>query len=149
MSYTNLFYHVVIRTYRSQKTICEEHERELYAFMLEICNNRNVKVYRIGGMPEHIHLFVGLPSTLDVAKFVQALKSVSSHWLKNNPLFPNFIRWSKEYAAFTYSLREKDRVVNYIRNQKAHHKGQSFEDEYRQFVTDHGVEVNEQYFLKD
>ena len=100
-------------------------------------------------MPEHIHLSVGLPSTLDVAKFVQALKSVSSHWLKNNPHFPNFIRWSKEYAAFTHSLREKDRIVNYIRNQKAHHKGQSFENEYRQFVTEHGVEINEQYFLKD
>ena len=149
MSYTNLLYHMVIRTYRSQKTICEEYEKELYAFMLEICNNRNVIVYRIGGMPEHIHLFVGLPSTLDVAKFVQSLKSVSSHWLKNNPHFPDFNHWSKEYAAFTYSLREKDRVVNYIRNQKAHHKSQSFEAEYRRFVTEHGVEINEQYFLKD
>lgn len=140
---------MVIRTYRSQKTICEEYEKELYAFMLEICNNRNVIVYRIGGMPEHIHLFVGLPSTLDVAKFVQSLKSVSSHWLKNNPHFPDFNHWSKEYAAFTYSLREKARVVNYIRNQKAHHKSQSFEAEYRRFVTEHGVEINEQYFLKD
>ena len=149
MSYTNLLYHIVIRTYRSQKTICEEHEKELYAFMLEICRNRNVTVYRIGGMPDHIHLFVGLPSTLAVSKFVQALKSVSSFWLKNNPHFPDFIHWSKEYAAFTYYLRERATVVNYIVNQKAHHKTQSFEDEYRDFVTKHGVEINEQYFLKD
>ena len=107
MSYTNLMYHIVICTYRRQKTICEEHEKELYAFMLEICNNRNVKVYRIGGMPEHIHLFVGLPSTLDVARFVQALKSISSHWLKNNPHFPYFIRWSKDMLRSPTPLKRK------------------------------------------
>ena len=32
MSYTNLVYHIVFRTYRSIPAIDEEHERELYAY---------------------------------------------------------------------------------------------------------------------
>ena len=32
MSYTTSYYHIVFRTYRSERTISEEHERDLYAY---------------------------------------------------------------------------------------------------------------------
>ncbi|MBQ9509940.1 MAG: IS200/IS605 family transposase [Bacteroidales bacterium] len=149
MSYTQLYYHIVIRPYKSQPVINEEHETELYAYIHGMCKNRNVNLLRIGGMPDHIHLFVALPSMLPVAKFVQEIKSVTSFWLKNNPHFPNFDHWSKEYAAFTYSIRDKEMIINYIRNQKEHHKNVFFRDEYRQFVIDNGLEIDDRYFLVD
>ena len=37
----------------------------------------------------------------------------------------------------------------YIRNQKEHHKRTSFAEEYRTFLEENGLEVNEKYFLKD
>lgn len=94
-------------------------------------------------------LFVTLPSTLAVAKFVQEIKSVTSIWLKESGRFPRFDYWSREYAAFTYSIRDKDLIINYIRNQKEHHQTVSFQDEYRQLLIDNGIEINEQYFLND
>lgn len=149
MSYTQLLYHVVIRTHACEKTISADYERELYAYIHGMCQKRDVILYRIGGMPDHVHMLVGLPSALPVAKFVQEIKSVTSVWLKNNPHFPNFGHWSKEYAAFTYAMRDKDMIVNYIRNQKEHHKVHTFAEEYRQFILEGGEEINEKFFLRD
>lgn len=149
MSYTRLFYHIVLRTYRSRFTINEEHERELYSYIHGMCKQRDVTLLRIGGMPDHVHLFVALPSLLSVARFVQVVKSVTSLWLKANPNFPDFDYWSKEYAAFTYSIRDKEMIINYIRNQKKHHKKVLFQDEYRKFLVDNGVRIDERYFLVD
>ena len=149
MNYTQLYYHVVLRAYHNQNVINEEHEKELYAYIYGMCKKRDVNLLRIGGMPNHVHLFVTLPSMLPVAKFVQEIKSVSSVWLKNNLHFPNFDHWSKEYAAFTYSIRDKDMIINYIRNQKDHHRKVTFQEEYRQFLIDNGIEINERYFLVD
>lgn len=141
MSYTSTYYHIVFRTYRSGQTICEEHERELYAYIYGIAKNLNCQTYRIGGMPDHIHIFVSLPSTLPLATFVQRVKTSSSKWLKANPHFPDFQGWCHEYAGFSYSYRDKDMIVNYIKRQKTHHSGISSADEYRKFLED-----NMQYF---
>lgn len=39
--------------------------------------------------------------------------------------------------------------MEYIKNQKEHHKVVSFEEEYRTFLKENRVEINERYFLKD
>lgn len=40
-------------------------------------------------------------------------------------------------------------IVNYIKGQKEHHKKVSFQDEYRAFLLENGIEIREEYFLKD
>ena len=149
MSYTESFYHIVFRTYRSEKTIPVEHERELYAYIYGIAKNLHCQTYRIGGVPDHIHIFVSLPSTLSLASFVQRVKTYSSKWLKTNCYFPDFRGWGHEYAAFSYCFRDKDMIVGYIMRQKEHHKTISFAEEYRAFVEENGVTVDDRYFFKD
>ncbi|MBR6063368.1 MAG: transposase [Bacteroidales bacterium] len=149
MSYTQTSYHIVLRTHRSIPAIVEDHERKLYSYILGFINNKDGHLYRIGGMPDHVHLFVSLPATLAMSKFVQELKIASSKWLKANPDFPLFDGWSKEYAGFSYNLRDKDMIVGYIAKQKEHHSQKTFAEEYREFLTENGVAIREEYFLKD
>lgn len=149
MSYTTSYYHIVIRTYRSEPTINEEHERELYAYIYGIAKNLKCQTYRIGGIADHIHMFVSLPSYLSLASFVQRVKTDSSKWLKANPHFPRFSGWGREYAGFSYSLRDKDMIVGYIKKQKEHHRKNTFAEEHRAFLTENGVSIDERYFLRD
>ncbi|MBR3567139.1 MAG: IS200/IS605 family transposase [Salinivirgaceae bacterium] len=149
MSYTRFLYHIVFRTKCSLNTIPESHEKDLYAYILGFVNNKNAVLYRIGGMPNHIHMLVDLPPMLSVASFMQELKIATSKWLKTNSEFPNFQGWAEGYAAFTYSLKEKETVINYIKNQKEHHKVETFESEYRRFIEESGIQIDEKYFLKD
>ena len=149
MSYTQTSYHIVLRTHRSIPAIVEDCERELYSYMLGFINNKGGHLYRIGGMPDHVHLFVSLPATLSMSKFVQELKIVTSKWLKANPHFPLFGRWSKEYAGFSYNLRDKNMIVGYIAKQKEHHRRVTFAEEYRQFLIENAVDIKKEYFLTD
>ena len=36
--------------------------------------------------------------------------------------FPEFEEWQDGYGTFTYSIREKDMIINYVKNQKEHHR---------------------------
>ena len=134
MSYVQSLYHIVFRTYRSERVIREECERDLYAYLYGVALNLRVKVWRIGGMPDHVHMLVELPPSLSVASFMQNLKVASSKWMKSQAGFPDFRGWAKEYAALSYSLRDKDMIVNYIKRQKEHHKKTTFAEEYALFL---------------
>ena len=149
MSYIQSIYHIVFRTYKSDATISVEHERELYAIIMEQTNNLHGKIYRIGGMPDHVHIFVSLPATISLAQYVQAVKTFTSKWLKANPVFPHFHGWGHEYAALSYSIHDKEKIINYIKGQKEHHKNISFAEEYRALLLDCGITIREDYFLKD
>ena len=148
MSYTNLVYHIVFRTYRSENTIVEEHERELYAYIMGIVNRLNGKLYRIGGMPNHIHMLVSVPPNISLSEFMRRIKRSASEWLNTNPHFPQFSGWGQSYAAFTYSHADIPVIKSYIMGQKEHHRGVVFEGELRELMAREGVEIDE-YFLKD
>ena len=149
MSYTNLVYHIVVRTYRSIPAIHEEHERELYAYIMGFVNNHKGKLYRIGGMPDHIHMLLSIPPDVAVSEFVRKMKFATGGWLKKSHLFPLFEGWGEGYAAFTYSKDQIPVVKQYIMNQKEHHKVQTFAQEYRQFILENGGAIDEKYFLSD
>ena len=149
MSHTTSYYHIVFRTYQSEQSIAEEHEKDLYAYINGISNNLNCKIYRINGMPDHIHIFVSLPATMSLSEYVQRVKTASSKWLKANPNFPDFHGWGHEYAGFSYNKRDKDMIVNYIKNQKEHHRKSSFTEEYRSILEVNGITIDKRYFLVD
>ncbi|MDR2383454.1 MAG: IS200/IS605 family transposase [Prevotellaceae bacterium] len=149
MSYTRLLYHIVFRTKYGHPTIPEAHEKELYAYIMDIVNKKKSKLYRIGGTENHIHLLVDIHPTVALSDFMKELKEYSSKWLSKNPNFPDFESWAVSFAGFTYNFNDKQKIINYIKNQKEHHKTVCFEKEYRQFLTDNGVDIDERYFLKE
>ena len=149
MSYTRLLYHIVFRTKYSKNTIPAEHEKELYAYIMGIIKNKKSKLYRIGGTENHLHLLVDIHPTFALSDFMRELKEHSSKWLATNPNFPNFEGWAVSFAGFTYNLNNKQTIINYIKNQKEHHKAVAFEKEYRQFLLNNGIDIDERYFLKD
>jgi len=70
---------------------------------------------------------------------------------KRKPVFtysyPDFEEWQDSYGAFTYSIREKDTIINYIKNQKEHHKKETFYNEFKRLLIKNGVEFNEKFLL--
>ena len=150
MAYINLLYHIVFRPKNSVSVIPIEKEEMLYRYIWGIVKHKNGVLYRIGGMPDHVHILVQLPATIAVADFVRDLKTSTSVYLKENKdSFPKFDGWAKSYCALTYSYNEKDAIINYIKNQKGHHKKVSFRDELLEMLRESGVEVDMKYFMVD
>jgi REP element-mobilizing transposase RayT len=144
-TFRQIYYQIVFSTKHRNPVLNIEHEDQLYKYIWGIVKNKNCKLYRINGMPDHIHLFTDLHPSVSLSSFVKDIKVSSNLWIKQSGLFPDFEEWQSGYGAFTYSEREKDTIINYIKNQKEHHKNESFEDEYKNLLISHGVEFDEKY----
>ncbi|MGC4129347.1 MAG: IS200/IS605 family transposase [Bergeyella sp.] len=150
MSYTKLLYHIIFRTKYSHPTIPNESSDKLYRYIWGFVKNHKSVLYRVNGMPDHIHIFVQLHPTIAVSDFVKKLKNATHKWLDDNKKdFPDFQAWAVKYCALTYSDRDKDMIVNYIKNQREHHKTESVIDEIRRLLSEHHIKIDEKYFNED
>jgi REP element-mobilizing transposase RayT len=147
MAYTQILYHIVLRTKHSIPSISQKNAPLLYKYIWGIITNKKGRLYRINGMEDHIHILSDLHSSIALADFVKSIKVATSLWLKQSPDFPDFQGWSEGYAAFTYSYKEKDIIINYIKNQQKHHKQENFHDELQRLLIENKVEIDERCFL--
>ena len=146
-TYRQIFYQIVFGTRNREATINEANEVELYKYISGVIKEHNCHLYRINSMPDHIHIFSDLHPSVCLADFVKSIKVSSSLWMKETGKFPDFSAWQGGYGAFTYSIREKDMIIEYVKNQKEHHKKESFYDEYKRLLIENGIEFDEKYML--
>jgi putative transposase len=146
-TYRQIYYQIVFSTKNRETSISEEHEQDLYKYIWGIINNHKCKLYRINSMPDHIHIFSDLNPTICLSDYVKAIKVASSIWMKETGNFPHFSGWQEGYGAFTYSNRERDMIIDYVKNQKEHHHKETFYDEYKRLLAEHEIEFDEKYLL--
>lgn len=146
-SYRQILYHIVFCTYNRENTIPVDHQEALYKYLWGIITKRKGVLYRINGMENHIHILSDLHPTIALADFIKEIKTASNAWMKETGNYPKFTSWAEGSCAVTYAFRDKAMIVNYIKNQKEHHKKMTFEEEYRELLKEHGVEVDERYIF--
>ncbi|OLY94763.1 transposase [Cnuella takakiae] len=146
-TYRQICYHIVFGTRHREPTINESHCRELYAYIHGLIKNKQGHLYRINGIADHIHICSDLHPSVCLADYVKSIKVASSIWMKASGLFPKFVGWQDAYAAFTHAYKDNPRVIDYVKNQKEHHKVESFQDEYRRLLVEHGIQFEERYLL--
>ena len=146
-SYRQILYHIVFCTYERKNILPVEHHEELYKYIWGVIKNRKGVLYRINGTENHIHILCDLHPTECLANLMKEIKTASNLWMKQTNKFPKFESWAEGYCALTYSYKDKEMIVNYIKNQKEHHKKVTFEDEYRALLKEHGIEWDEKYIF--
>ncbi len=146
-SYRQTYYQIIFGTKFRNPTIDRKHDKELYAYIYSIITAQKCKLYRINGIEDHIHIFSDLHPSVCLAQYVQDIKVASNLWIKESGKFPLFEGWQVGYGAFTYSIRERDMIINYIKNQKQHHYKENYYDEDKRLLIENGVEFNEKDFL--
>ena len=146
MAYTKLIYHIVLRTHQHTAPITEIYEKDLYLYIYGFCQQHQSLLYRINGMPDHIHVLVSLHPTISVASFVHDLKIATNNYMKaNKEHFPKFVGWERGYCALTYSESDKKHIVRYIMNQKEHHRKRQVREELITILKENKVEYDERY----
>ncbi len=146
-TYRQIFYQIVFGTKYRNRTIAVENEKELYQYISGIIRNKKCKLYRINGIEDHIHIMSDLHPSVCLSDYVKDIKVASSLWMKESNKFLLFEGWQDGYGAFTYSAREKDTIINYIKNQKEHHKSETFYDEFKRLLIENEIEFDEKYLL--
>jgi REP element-mobilizing transposase RayT len=101
----------------------------VFACIQKECEALNAEVIAIGGMEDHVHLLVRLPTTASVAKLMQQVKGASSHLVTHEIQHENGFKWQGAYAAFSVSPSETPRIRDYALNQEQHHHEGTWEDD--------------------
>jgi putative transposase len=146
-TYSSNRIHLIFSTKGREKSISEELQPKLWAYMAGIAHNQGFKTMIVGGVEDHVHALVILPPSLPLAKAVQFLKGSSSKWINESRASGARFAWQEGYGAFSVSSSQTHDLVRYIKEQKAHHAKQSFEDEFVAFLKKYGVEYDPAYVL--
>lgn len=102
----------------------------------------------INGMPDHVHLFIGMKPSCCLSDLVREIKKSSNDFI-NEKKFTNFkFQWQEGYGAFSYSHSNLDNVIKYVMNQKEHHKVLSFKEEYIEFLQKFEIEFKDEYLFE-
>jgi putative transposase len=145
---TNLLYHIVFSTKDRRPLIRDAFRDELEKYIAGIVRNHGGILLGIGGMPDHLHVIIKLKPDRSVAEIVRLIKANSSKWVNERYGEPGRFAWQSGYGGFSVSQSQFDVVRAYVRNQKAHHRTRSFQDEFRDFLSKHAIEFDERYLWK-
>ena len=139
------YVHVIFSTKHRQPFIKEPEEQELHGYLGGICNNLECYPIKIGGYTDHVHILCLLSKKIALMKLVEEVKSHSSGWMKTKAEDLKNFYWQDGYGAFSINPSQVDSVINYIAEQKEHHRKKTFQDEYRAFLKKYNVEYDERY----
>jgi REP element-mobilizing transposase RayT len=146
-TFTRQLLHIVFSTKMRQPLLTPDLQPRMFGYIRTISNDLNVKVLALNGMADHVHLAVDLPAALSTAEYLTKMKANSSRWFRRE--FSNFdFSWQRGYGSFSVSPSKLAEVQAYIDNQERHHASQSFEEELRNLVANHGLEFDERALLE-
>ena len=116
----------------------EEDLSRIFQYIGGIAKEVSGHMYKVGGMPDHIHLLAPLPITLRLSDFVRIIKTNSSKWIKGLSEEYREFSWQEGYGAFSVSESNKQAVIQYIEKQQEHHKIRTAKEEFFMFLEKNG-----------
>ncbi|MCX6222564.1 MAG: IS200/IS605 family transposase [Bacteroidia bacterium] len=147
-TYTQIHIQMVFAVQNRNCIIGNNWKDELYKYITGIVRNHNHKPLIINGMPDHIHLLIGLRPTQSISELMQDIKGNSSKWINERKLVSGKFSWQEGYGAFSYSKSELSNIIHYIDNQESHHKKKSFMEEYIELLEEFEIDYDERYVFK-
>jgi REP element-mobilizing transposase RayT len=146
-TYTQILYQIVYSTKHRTPSLTSENRDQLFRYIWGILKKKNCYLYRINGVEDHLHIVTHLHPTVALSSLIKDIKLACNSFIKEEKLFAEFNGWQDGYGAFTYSIKEKDRLIAYVKNQQEHHKTVTFIEEYRALLEEHGIDFDEKYLL--
>jgi REP element-mobilizing transposase RayT len=148
MSYVSAHFHCVFSTKDRRPLITPALRERLWPFLGGMARQNKMKALEVGGMADHVHILLSLPSTMPIAKALQLLKGGSSKWVHET--FPEHwdFAWQEEYGEFSVSPSQLDKTIAYIQNQELHHRRKTFKEEFLEMLQKHEIVYDERYLWK-
>ncbi|MBQ9509665.1 MAG: transposase, partial [Bacteroidales bacterium] len=148
-SLCKVYLHVVFHIKTTSPVVKDEHLEQLHSYIGALVNTTGCQVLRVGGTGNHIHALMLFSRIETIAHVVEEMKRNSSRWIKTLSTHYEKFAWQGGYGVFSVSQSQVDTVVAYIKNQAEHHKKQSFNDEYLEFLRLYQIEYDERYVFSD
>ena len=148
-TYSQIYLQTVFAVKYRNAVINKEWQPRLLGVIGTLINEANCKTIIVNGVEDHIHCLIGLKPVVSVSEVMKIVKAKSSKYVNDNRLTKSRFEWQTGYGVFSYGQSQVDRVYKYIQNQEAHHKKQTFKNEYLEFLRKFKIEYDEQYIFHE
>jgi putative transposase len=122
MPYALLNYHLIWHTKFSRPMITENIEHRIHGAIRAKAISLGGKVYRIGGIEDHVHVLTTIPPSISVSSFVGQIKGNSAHFTNTVLGLNEPFVWQRSFGAITFRYAELERLIQYVKRQRAHHR---------------------------
>ena len=146
-TYSQIYIQIVFAVKYRENLIHREWKDELHKYIAGIIKEKGQKPIIVNGMPDHIHVFVGLKPVMPISDLVRDIKNNSSKFINEKQFIRGKFSWQEGYGAFSYSHSHIERVYNYILNQEQHHAKKTFRQEYEKLLKKFEIEHDEKYLF--
>jgi len=120
----DLKYHLVLVTKYRKKCITKNMLNRLEEIIRDICNRWDVELLEFSGEEDHIHLLISAHPSMELSKFINNLKTVSSRLIRKEfkehlskfywkPYF-----WTRAYFIATTGGAPLEVIKQYIQSQE-------------------------------
>ena len=147
-TYSQIYIQVVFAVKNRKSLIEPTWEEQLYKYITGIITNKGQKLLAINGIPNHIHILIGMKPSCCLSDLVREIKKSTTSWIRGSKLCEYKFEWQQGFGAFSYSPSDLNSVISYIQKQKEHHKKKSFKDEYLILLKEFQVRYNDAYLFE-
>ncbi|MDR7131584.1 REP element-mobilizing transposase RayT [Algoriphagus sp. 4150] len=147
-TFSQIYLHLVFAVQNRNALINPRWELELYQYISGIIRNKGQKPMIVNGMPDHIHLLVGIKPNLACSDLVQEIKKSSNKWVNESKHCRFKFKWQDGFGAFSISQSHVDRTYKYIANQKEHHRKKTFKEEYLLLLEKYKIDFKDEYLFE-
>ena len=133
-SFYKIWIHAIWAVKDRQNLILPSFENQIHNYIRQQFIDLDCPVRIINGMPDHIHcLFLQNPK-MAISDIIKQIKGSSSHFINQNQFLVGKFSWQTGYAVYSVSESIVEKVFEYIRNQKKHHRKLTFQEEFNKFI---------------
>ena len=147
-TFSQMYIQMVFAVEHRDALIRPEWEEQLYKYITGILTKKGQKMLAINGMPDHLHIVMGMKPSCCLSDLVREVKKSSNTFIEEKGFTPFKFNWQEGFGAFSYSHSHLDKVIKYVMNQKEHHRKQTFRDEYIAMLKAFNVEYDERYLFR-
>lgn len=114
-TYTQIHIQVVFTVQNRDCIIQNSWKEELYKYISGVIQNHKHKVLAINGMPDHLHILIGMRPTQSLSDLMQDVKGSSSKWINQKRFTKGKFSWQEGFGAFSYGKSQITQVIDYIK----------------------------------
>jgi REP element-mobilizing transposase RayT len=147
-TYSQILLHIVFSTKGREPWITLDVAERLYPYIGGIIRAEKGVLYDVGGVEDHVHLYLRWRADGAVSDLMRTVKARSSKWIHESFPTLGMFAWQEGYSVFTVSKSQEEAVKTYIANQPEHHRKEDFKSELLRLLRAHGIEFDERYVFE-
>ena len=128
-AYAEINLHITWHVKDDNPMLTDMIEAQTHRFLRDrVASTPGAIFHEVGGTDDHIHLVASLPPNELISGWIGKLKGASSHFINQEIANRKVLQWQAGYGVVVFGTKDLPWVVDYVRNQRKHHReGKTFD----------------------